>query len=901
MQAHGSITIVDLLDTATYIYYSANSNGTGATKTPAADSKYIGIYSGPPVSGGQPTTPPNGTIWSKYSGEDGKNGAGFHRIITKVRQFTQAQWNQYNYYGHSENWSYQTDVDTPTSNLEVNSHIKIGDTAYITGVITDRDNLSCMLIGTVTTINSSGVRMTTTNFIVGEKGEDGEPYIIESNRDEILFFYGSQGYYPSTRSLSFSVKLKGALQTLSSSACDICIKNNENFQSILKYANDFSNKQIVTIDLLDKFYNISEDDSNKTEKQSIWNLLIEGTQIKFLFKKNNIEVANKIINVRRGVNDDMAKFSINAADISAAIQEAKMEFSAEGLKLTNGTFSIVNDKGESLLGSDDGNLILKGNIQAKGGSIGGFDIYEDRLLGKDGLALYGQSGLIEAKNIILGEGAQVSKYILFTGSQNNNVQGQAYLYNPTHKIINSEGNQEEIGLFIKGTIIKDGQETTTLKIFPNGNAQFGEITIDSENSILSCGNNWSLGTSTATFKNIVASGSIKTAVFEKGTVQAIGGAFLVMTSHNIKSYNKNNLSLTLTSQASDLTLGHTVWLIEEGSNIYTPCTIQSITQGTETSLTVQVNAGYTAPNGADVMIVVGDTVAGDPLIMGISNISSKTGENLIYPYGLTINNYKNKTGNPKLFLGDLAGVGKSGYGLYSDNVYLNGSLTTKSDTGTYAGVNTSTGVNANIFSKFNDGSKIIFWAGASSAETASIQGAPFQVTEAGSIYARRAELTDSIFINGTITGADIYAARIHGNGGGDGKALKIYDTSSEGGIGFYRNFVDNSNEGEETCRINSSGFYAQGEVAATFESGGKTIKLSAAGLFNSNTGIELSEDGIKLKTGGAESFLISNNKIVSKVSLRAENEIRIGSSSNSLQAKLQQVDGGYDLYITGES
>lgn len=906
MQAHGSITIVDLLDTATYIYYSANSNGTGATKAPAADSKYIGIYSGPPVSGGQPTTPPDGTIWSKYSGEDGKNGAGFHRIITKVRQFTQAQWNQFNYYGHSENWSYQTDADTPTSSLGANSHIKIGDTAYITGVITDRDNLSCMLIGTVTTINSSGVRMTTTNFIVGEKGEDGEPYIIDASRDEVLFFYSAErGYFPSPASLSFTAKLKGVQHKLTSSTCDVLVKNNENFESIFNYCITNSDNTILSVDL-EQFYAIDVEEAPETkstiteQKQKIWELLLQGTQIKFLIKENNKEVANKIINIRRGVTDDMAKFSINAADITAAIQEAEMKFSAEGLTLRNGTFTIVDENDNKVFrADDDGNLVMSGIIQAKaGGEIGGFTIQDDRLVGANGLSLNGQSGLIEANDIILGSGAQISSYILFTKKEGEQVKGQGYLYNPSHK-------DNEEGIFIKGTVLKEGNQVTTLKIFPNGNASFGEIEIDSENSILKCGNNWNLTPTTATFNNIVASGSIKTAVFEQGSVQAIGSTMVIMGSYNIKNYNKAGKKIILQKDAV-LETDLIVWLTSEGSSEFFPCRISNIsTTDKETIVDLIATDNANFPENANIMIVIGKTSQSDPIIMGINSSSVKVGENLIYPRGLTINKYSNKNEKPTLFLGDLGALEDGtikGYGLYADNVYLNGSLTTKSDTGTYAGVNTSTGVNANIFSKFNDGSKIIFWAGASSAEAASIQGAPFQVTEAGSIYARQAELTDSIFINGTITGADIYAARIHGNGGEDGKALKIYDTSSEGGIGFYRDFVDNDDEGKETCRINSSGFYAQGEVSVTFKNNNLETKFSAEGMTKVGSSIEILNAGdISLKTSTEERILIADSQIISKVPLRAQNEIRIGPETNEWQAKLQQVDGGYDLYIIARS
>ena len=108
-------------------------------------------------------------------GQAGSDGVGFHRVITKVRRFTSSQWSQYNYIGHSENWSYQIDDDTPNSGLANNNHIKVGGTAYILGVITDKGNISCMLIGTVEAVNNGGVRLKTTAFIVdGQNGKDGQ-------------------------------------------------------------------------------------------------------------------------------------------------------------------------------------------------------------------------------------------------------------------------------------------------------------------------------------------------------------------------------------------------------------------------------------------------------------------------------------------------------------------------------------------------------------------------------------------------------------------------------------------------------------------------------------------------------------------------------------------------------
>jgi hypothetical protein len=77
-----------------------------------------------------------------------------------------------------------------------------------------------------------------------------------------------------------------------------------------------------------------------------------------------------------------------------------------------------------------------------------------------------------------------------------------------------------------------------------------------------------------------------------------------------------------------------------------------------------------------------------------------------------------------LSLGLLDKLGKSGitgYGLYAENVYLKGSLTTIStgDSVSYAGINTTNGIEATIFKStsiagtpIDDTSSIIFWAGA---------------------------------------------------------------------------------------------------------------------------------------------------------------------------------------------
>jgi hypothetical protein len=45
-KAYNSLTIIDMVDTATYIYYADDDKGTNPSSSPQ-DKKYIGFYSGP--------------------------------------------------------------------------------------------------------------------------------------------------------------------------------------------------------------------------------------------------------------------------------------------------------------------------------------------------------------------------------------------------------------------------------------------------------------------------------------------------------------------------------------------------------------------------------------------------------------------------------------------------------------------------------------------------------------------------------------------------------------------------------------------------------------------------------------------------------------------------------------
>lgn len=159
--------------------------------------------------------------------------------------------------------------------------------------------------------------------------------------------------------------------------------------------------------------------------------------------------------------------------------------------------------------------------------------------------------------------------------------------------------------------------------------------------------------------------------------------------------------------------------------------------------------------------------------------------------------------DPKIFLGDMDSAGiafndalPKGYGLYSNNVYLNGSLITRvtDETGkrlrnSYAGVSTTSSAYAHpkIYKQLStqlnetdiDDSRIVFFAGAADTSAGSIQQAPFQVTAAGSLYAQRALLEKGLVSKSQIISPDIYAARIHGNN------QDFSNDSTEYGLSFY--------------------------------------------------------------------------------------------------------------------
>lgn len=94
----------------------------------------------------------------------GEKGNSLITAVTELRRYTQAQWQAYGKVGTEINW-------TGINNA---SDMKIGDTIVINGVVTDKENISVSLYGTIVAINGTSVKEKATVLIMsGERGNPG--------------------------------------------------------------------------------------------------------------------------------------------------------------------------------------------------------------------------------------------------------------------------------------------------------------------------------------------------------------------------------------------------------------------------------------------------------------------------------------------------------------------------------------------------------------------------------------------------------------------------------------------------------------------------------------------------------------------------------------------------------
>lgn len=91
--------------------------------------------------------------------------AGAKKINTHLRNFTKANWQTYGAVDHSESWTTGSSYD--------NTHINVGDIAYIVGKVSDAggsNDVYATIYGKVTSVTTNAVVMTSQYYIMGGEG-----------------------------------------------------------------------------------------------------------------------------------------------------------------------------------------------------------------------------------------------------------------------------------------------------------------------------------------------------------------------------------------------------------------------------------------------------------------------------------------------------------------------------------------------------------------------------------------------------------------------------------------------------------------------------------------------------------------------------------------------------------
>lgn len=795
----------------------------------------------------------------------------------------------------------------------------------------------------------------TVTYTVSKQGEDGEEgppgtsssaYRISANQTEILKFVSLDGntITLSPENLQFAVyKDQTAVGSdiyyeqvrgLSKEKFSISVYN-INTDQYVDIPSDF-----ISFDEIQDVFNI--DLHNLSKDILAFNILLEEEcLIKYSYllenEEGNFNLVN-YLNVRYGIKKDMAALSVEAGKIVQSIQDSYLTFSATGLTIQNGGLEILDNEGNKVLYSTNGNLTVigtinanngyfagelrsksgffEGSITAKSGKIGGFNILEDKLTSEKtyikvideqeiylpNITLDGTTGQIIAHDIILGAGATIEDYIKI---------GDAFIYNPLNyknKFIEAGNiNLNQTGILNLGSIEMHGGNDTT------------QAYMKSENG------NWLIREDgVAIFNDIYANNvHLQDTILEIGTVQAMGSLMLFKDSWSITNANNNIIIIN-----GLVNLSVDDW-IYSGKNIYK---IVGLTQD-DIMTTITLDKTYNLNDG---LIITKFGKTSDSQVPGF--ILSVLGEQAIindnraFASGnaLTISDFVEKNGTlaytKRLVLGQLdSAVDKNitGLGLYADNVFLNGSLTTKVDDDSYAGINTIGEATATIFGN-KDNSRIIFWAGSASSANIDIQESPFQVTEMGSIYARKGIFRDSIISDSVIQGADIYAARIHGGTTEQSSSLTIYDTSM--GIIFKEGYQTTE---REVFAIRADGLQQNDDYFVEI----KNDKVSFWGdsfvvdtkkdnyleiVSNDINGVDLSmkiisDDlssersyqnftndkisfGFNQGFGREDSIIISKDKSqVKSLAIWLEKDVYFGSGTSYMQYK--KAEEGYDLFI----
>ena len=662
---------------------------------------------------------------------------------------------------------------------------------------------------------------------------------------------------------------------------------------------------------------------------------------------NSTYKAEKYFAIQNGLTDEMMEFQVNARNIQAAIDNKKLTFGDDGLIIDNGGFTIrqVNDQGiydpifyiepEQKQIWMQGSGTFTGKITANEGQIGGFSIGAHSITSND-LILQSEykdennqkiESRLTIKNIDIGTGANIQDYLQI---------GNLKLLNPSVQ----------------------ANDNYVMKLEDNGVTKF---------SLTNDGNGYFNGTINATdgsfsgeiVASVINASTINTANFVSEETRTMGGSFIYKPAFEVikieeggsgSTIKTKKIKITLTSNAKKYAISS-----ESGKDRIISLSGNGIRYGklvddnnwTEDTIHEEFTIyGEFTTDDHDIILdqtEIYNTITfygygnDTSLLIGINSDNDRAG-NIMPPRALVMESFSNLnipetngggtiTYNTKLLLGDLSSIESivgedAGYGLYADNVYLKGSLTTTStNNNNYAGVNTRGPIDFN-YGLWNDGNsdtseysdhKIIFWGGASGITNNNIQSSKFIVTDKGSIFATSGEFKGSVISDSVISKSVIQAAIIEGTGT-NSPSLKIYDTGPinadgkliSGGIGFYQKVVNiddndnNENNDILTLSIDTTGLtYLTDKKFIEFNTNEVIATLGRANfdkLQINDQGINSNDENIKIRLNDNDRITINANGITNTGNY-ITNEGTIIFTSNNKTLKYMVKEGYYVLYV----
>lgn len=706
---------------------------------------------------------------------------------------------------------------------------------------------------------------------------------------------------------------------------------------------------------------------------SISNAKLEFNENGLTIKNAGLEIKNNkdesILSMNEETGDLTITGTINASDgyfsgtinaeqgeIGGFLIKKEVEYIEVELPLKQDLSKYFEKKIEDGAGEEEGGSIITGEsvsyIKTSDTEIDESKTYyeevkENYLISSDeNIKLDGLNGIIKAEEIELGIGAKITNYIELKGptvkiEEETVTYPSAFIYNPA----TNDGKFIEAG-------------AGALKIDSNGKIEAGTIAIDGEKSIINVGdkivfdglsetlssNSWKIAPDKSEFNNVTIKGSIEAASFEYGEVTTVGGILFIKASSAITDVDTNNNTIIInytkneqdstglfsvndiccfsTNLLSSSLSNSTIWKIVSVSSNSGSTTLKLENyDNKENNLSKKLIGGSIYKIGS----LGSDGKLSDNFGIGINSSSN---DSFLPRHSLSIVELtKNKSNefkyNNKLILGDLSTVvNEIGYGLYADNVILNGKLVSKNGDNLTAGINSKgQGIMPYNFEncpwKEEEAGNIILWCG--SKEITDASDAKFKVDEKGNLYASSGYFKGAIITDSIIEAAELKTATITGTGEYPNKEYGLTIRNISNGIIFkdegsnsssYYFALNNSITDINTPKIKAGDLVIQKEQG-TFNG---DFSFNDISIFNNKISYvqnNIAEDGTINQTdsNSIETYIEFNNKTINCFNklLIEENyttinndiffnndEIRYDKGKTSIKI----VEKGYDVYVS---